>query len=127
MIEAVRPGGLILDLQVIKPIARIEIANRIVCELEAEPLMRRADAAAAAIDAEIGNGRLVEEAVDDHDALTHFVDGAELAAHFNGKLVRPPQAAIPKTSRNHGAMRATRPLSPSPSDQTGLNLLRGNA
>ena len=95
MMKTLRPGGSILDLQILRPSPRIEVGDTLVCEIEAEQLFRRADAAAAAIDAEIGRGRLIEEALDDHDACTHFANGAELVAETKGKLVRLPEAAIP--------------------------------
>jgi hypothetical protein len=96
MMKALRPGGTILDLQILRPSPRMEVGDTVVCEIEAEQLFRRADAAAAAIDAEIGRGRLIEEAVDDHDTCTHFADGAELVAETKDKLVRLPEASIPE-------------------------------
>lgn len=95
MVEAVRPGGVVLDLQVIRPTPVIEVGDRLVCEVDAEALLCDADAAADAIDAAIRRGELVEEAVDDHDARTHFADGAELVRNFAGKDVRLPEEAIP--------------------------------
>lgn len=95
MIEAVRPGGVILDLQVTRPEPRIEVDGRLVCRLEAEPLLSQADAATAAVDAEVRRGRLAEEAVDEHDACTHFADGAELVADFGDKEgIALPEHAI---------------------------------
>ena len=64
MIEAVRPGGLILDLQVIRPNPWVELNGRVVAEIDGEALFRCADAATAAIDERIRAGDLVEEAVD---------------------------------------------------------------
>jgi len=38
----------------------------------------RLRAATAAVDALVANGRLMEEAVDDHDVRKHYANGAEL-------------------------------------------------
>ncbi len=78
MLEATTPGGVILDLQVIRPDPKVEVDGRAVCEIDGEPLFRMADAATAAVDARIAAGDLVEEAVDDHDVRKHYSDGAEL-------------------------------------------------
>jgi hypothetical protein len=78
MIEAVKPGGLVLDLQVIRPAAPVLLGGRVVATIESEALFAWADAAVAAVDARIDAGELVEEAVDDHESRTHYVDGAEL-------------------------------------------------
>ncbi len=96
MVNAVHPGGRILDLQVIRPNPRVEEGGRFVCEVNGDPLFRRADAATAAIDALIRSGRLVEEAVDDHDVRTHFPNGPELVADFEPKERSLPESAIPK-------------------------------
>jgi hypothetical protein len=96
MVKAVRPGGTVLDLQVIRPNPRIEVADRFVCEVDGWPIFRRADAATAAIDSLIAAGRLLEEAVDDHDVRTQFPNGAELVADFGPKERRLPDDAIPE-------------------------------
>jgi len=96
MIEGVRPGGEILDLQVVRPNPLIEVGERSVCEVVGEPLLLQADAATAAIDAEIRRRRLVEEAVDDHDVRTHFANGREVIDDFADKELRLPEAAIPE-------------------------------
>jgi hypothetical protein len=94
MVEAVRPGGVVLDLQIVRPISRIETNGRGVCEVVADELIRRADAAAAALDAFVEGGRLVDEAADDHQTLVHFDDGAEVVDHFAGAMMTglPPDA-----------------------------------
>ena len=39
MVNAVRPGGVVLDLQVIRPNPRVEVDDdRLVCEIDGEPL-----------------------------------------------------------------------------------------
>ncbi|MBA2460912.1 MAG: hypothetical protein H0V45_03965 [Actinobacteria bacterium] len=79
MIEAVALGGLVLDLQVIRPNPRVEVDGCTLCEIDGEVLFRKADAATAAVDARIAAGDLVEEAVDDHDVRMHYSAGADLA------------------------------------------------
>ena len=95
MIEAVRPGGLILDLQVIRPDPQVELNGRVVAEIDGEALFRWADAATAAIDARIRAGDLVEEAVDDHDVRKHYTDGAELVADFADSKRRISTELVP--------------------------------
>ncbi len=95
MVQAVRSGGTVLDLQVIRPNPRIEAGDRFVCEVDGAPIFRRADAATAAIDALTRSGRLIDEAADDHDVRTHFANGAELVADFAPKERTLPADAIP--------------------------------
>ena len=96
MLNAVRSGGTVLDLQVIRPNPRVEVAERFVCEVDGSPLFRKADGATTAIDTLIAAGRLLEEAVDDHDVRTQFANGAELVADFGPKERRLPDDAIPE-------------------------------
>lgn len=95
MVGAVRPGGLVFDLQVIRPDPRVEVDGRLVCEIAGQPLFRLADAAAAAVDASVAEGSLLEEAVDDHDVRKHYRTGAELVADFAGKERKLPADAVP--------------------------------
>lgn len=95
MIEAVRPGGLILDLQVIRPNPQVELNGRVVAELDRKALTRWADAAAAAVDTRIRAGDLVEEVVDEHDVRRHYPDGAELADDYEESKSRIPTELIP--------------------------------
>jgi hypothetical protein len=94
MINAVTPGGLVLDLQVIRPNPRVEADGRFVCEIHGEPLFRQADAATAAVDAAIADGRLIEEATDDHDVRKHYPTGADLVADFATKKRRLPREGV---------------------------------
>lgn len=96
MVEAVKPGGALLDLQVVRIDARVESRGRLLCEIDGEPLFRKLDAARAAIDALVERGRLVEEAIDDHDVLKHYVDGLDLMTDFAGKERRLPDEAVPR-------------------------------
>ena len=84
MIDAVRPGGKILDLQVIRPDPYVELDGRTIARIDCAPLFAMADAAVAAIDARIVAGDLVEEAVDDHDVRKHYSDGYELVDDLAG-------------------------------------------
>lgn len=91
MVEAVRPGGVVLDLQVIRPNPRAEAGGRLVCEFDGEPLFRKADAAAAAVDALVATGKLVEEAVDEHDVREHYENGAGLLDDWVGSARQPTE------------------------------------
>ncbi len=95
MVDAVRPGGLVLDLQVIRPDPVVEASGRDLFEIDGEPLFRDADAAAEAIDAFVRAGRLEAQAADDHDVRKHFSSGAELVRDFAGKERRLPEHAVP--------------------------------
>jgi hypothetical protein len=78
MIEAARPGGHILDLQVVRPDPTIELEGRPIAHIDGSGLFAWADAAVAAIEARVASGDLEEEARDDHDVRKHYTDGAEL-------------------------------------------------
>ena len=89
MVDAVKTGGVVLDLQVIRPNPRVEADGRFICELDGEPLFAKADAAAAAVDAAVAAGRLIEEAVDDHDVLKQYANGADLVDDWKRSERRP--------------------------------------
>ena len=95
MVEAVKPGGEVLDLQVIRPNPTVEIDGRAICEIDGEPLVRMADAATAAVDALIRAGRLADLATDDHDIREHYDDGADLVDAYADKRRRVPDNALP--------------------------------
>jgi hypothetical protein len=95
MVEAVKPGGHVLDLQIIRPHPVVEAGGREVCEIDGEPLFRTADAAAAAVDALVRAGRLAENAVDDHQVRKHYETGTELVDDFAGKRRNLPESALP--------------------------------
>jgi hypothetical protein len=95
MVEAVKPGGLALDLQVIRPNPTAEVDGRVVCEIDGEPLFRTADTATNAVDALLRTRRLIEQAVDDHDVRKHYTNGAELAADFADKKRQLPERVVP--------------------------------
>jgi len=85
MVDAVKPGGLVFDLQVIRPNPRVELDGRLLCEIEGEALFKKADAATAAVDALVVGGHLKQRAVDDHDVRTHYKTGADLVGDFAPK------------------------------------------
>lgn len=84
-VAGARPGGTVLDLQVIRPHPVVESDGEALSVVDGEPLFRRADAAVAAVDALVAAGRLSEEAVDDHDVLSHYASGAELVDDLEPK------------------------------------------
>jgi hypothetical protein len=94
MVEAVKPGGLLLDLQVIRPNPTVEVDGKHVCEIDGEPLFRKADAATAAVDALVAFKRLIEQAIDDHDVRKHYSSGPELIDDFANKERSLPASAL---------------------------------
>jgi hypothetical protein len=96
MIEAVKPGGVVLDLQVIRPNPTVEVKGRVVCEIDGEPLFLTADAATTAVDALIRSGRLLEQAVDDHDVREHYDNGTDLVGAYANKRRQLPDHALPR-------------------------------
>ena len=64
------------------------------CQLDGEPLFAKADVAAAAVDVAVAAGRLIKEAVDDHDVLKHYADGANLVDDWR----RSERRSIGKTT-----------------------------
>jgi hypothetical protein len=102
MIDAVRPGGIVLDLQVIRPQPVVEIGGTVVCTIDGGALFRTADPAVAAIDAAVRDGLLVDQAVDDHDVLKHYRRGRDLIADFEGKQRHLPHAALPALEAHEG-------------------------
>ena len=88
MVEGVKPGGLVLDLQVIRPNPVVEANGEELSEIDGEPLFALADAATAAVDAALAAGQLVEEAVDDHDVRKHYPSGADLLDDFAARRRR---------------------------------------
>jgi hypothetical protein len=96
MLEALVPGGLVLDLQVIRPNPRVEVDGRFVCEIDGEPLFEWADAATAAVDARVRVGDLIEDAVDDHDVRKHYPDGVDLLDDVAGSKRRIREPDVPR-------------------------------
>jgi hypothetical protein len=96
MVAAVKPGGLVLDLQVIRPDPVVESGEERICEIWGEPIFATADAATAAVEAAIARGLLAQEAVDDHQVRTHFPTGLDLIDEFAGKKRRIPEEALPR-------------------------------
>ena len=96
MVQAVKPGGLVLDLQVVRVSPRVEADGRLLCEIDGEPLFRKADAATAAIERLVVAGGLLEEAAFDHDVLKHYENGADLVDDLIGRDKRPPEEAVPR-------------------------------
>ena len=95
MVDAVNPGGVVLDLQVIRPNPTVEVGGQVICEIDGEPLFRMADSATAAVDELIRTGELVEEATDDHDVREHYASGADLIAAFADKKRQLPTRVLP--------------------------------
>jgi hypothetical protein len=115
MVEAVKPGGLVLDLQVIRPNPTVEVDGQAVCEIDGEPLFRSADAATDAVDALVRTRQLVEQAVDDHDVRKHYVNGAETRRRFRRQATHAARPRPAAASRARATVRRARALSASAS------------
>jgi hypothetical protein len=102
MVEAVKLGGVVLDLQVIRPNPLVEVDCRVLCEIDGAPLFRLADAAVAAVDSFVAAGRLLQEMVDDHDVLKHYANGADLLDDFADKERGIPDQAVARVRRVTG-------------------------
>jgi hypothetical protein len=96
MIGGVRPGGIVLDLQVIRPDPVVELAGEFVCEIDGRALFEKVDAATEAVDAAVASGRLIEQAVDDHDVRAHYPTGTDLVDDFADRLRKIPEDAVPR-------------------------------
>jgi hypothetical protein len=96
MVDAVKPGGLVLDLQATRPNPRVEVDGKFICEIDGEPLFRTADAATAAVDALVAAGRLIEEAHDEHDVLKHYPNGPDVMDDWERSKRRPAPEAVPR-------------------------------
>ena len=116
MVGGAKPGGLVLDLQVIRPNPVVEANGERLSEIDGEPLFALADAARAAVDADVAAGRLVEEAVDDHDVRKHYPSGADLVADFTSRerrvldIARVQAVETPCTTRERCRLRRLRVL-----------------
>ncbi len=95
IVDVVRPGGTVLDLQVIRPNPRVESDGRVLCEADGSPLFVGADAARAAVDLLIAEGLLIEEAFDEHDVLKHYASGAALVDDWAPKERKLSAEAVP--------------------------------
>ena len=105
MLEAAVSGGIVLDLQVIRPNSRVELDGLVVGEIDGAPLFRMADAATAAVDARVAAGDVVEEAVDDHVVRKHYPNGADLVDDVAGS-----KRHLPDGLRARGAGAIEEPL-----------------
>ncbi len=97
--DALVPGGLMLDLQVIRPSPVVEVDGDELCEIEGGALFATAEPAAAEVDTMVAAGLLVEEARDDHDVRKHYASGAELVADFEDSRRNLPAEWIPRLFR----------------------------
>ena len=92
--EALVPEGIILDLQVIRPHPLVEVDGTVLCEIDGSSLFVGADAARGAVDLLVAEQMLEEEALDDHDVLKHYVNGAALVDDFETSERKIPGQAI---------------------------------
>jgi hypothetical protein len=104
MTASLKPGGLVLDLQVIPPNPIVEVGGHILCEIDGARLLEQAAAATAAVDDLGARRHLCEQAVDDHDVRNHYRTGADLVADFADSGRKIPEDAVP------GLLRLDRPV-----------------
>lgn len=95
VIASLKPGGVVLDLQVIPPNPIVEASGDIVCEIDGARLLEQAAAATVAIDELVARRRLCEQAVDDHDVRHHYRTGADLIDDFADSGRKIPDDAVP--------------------------------
>lgn len=95
MLAAVVPGGLILDLQTVRPPPRVEAEGRVLCELETAEFFARADANEAILMASVREGVLALETEEYLEVLQRWPCGAELVADLQSRLRKIPGAMLP--------------------------------
>ena len=102
VIASLRPGGVILDLQVIPPNPIVEVSSEFVCEIDGARLLEQAAAATAALDDLVAQRNLCEQAVDDHDVRNHYRTGSDLIDDFADSGRKIPDDAVPGLLRLDG-------------------------
>jgi len=95
VLASLKPGGIVLDLQVIPPNPLVEVGGEIVCEIDGARLLEQAAAATAAMDDLAARSYLREQAVDDHDVRNHYRTGSELIDDFADSGRKIPDDALP--------------------------------
>jgi hypothetical protein len=86
--EALVPGGLVVDLQAIRPSGRVEIRGDPIGEINDDVFFARAAQAVAGLDALVDEGRLVRGRQIVFETLVHYDAGAELAAAITDSTER---------------------------------------
>jgi len=94
----------------IRPTPTAELDGRVICEIDGEPLFRTADAATVAVDALVRAGRLLEQAIDDHDVRKQYANGAERIAEFADARRQLPDRALPRLRALAQLLRRARAL-----------------
>jgi hypothetical protein len=102
VIASLRPGGIVLDLQVIPPNPLVEAGGEVVCEIDGSRLLEQAAAATAAVDDLVARRHLCEQAVDDHDVRNHYRTGSDLIDDFADSGRKIPEDAVPSLVRLGG-------------------------
>lgn len=95
VLAAVVPGGIVLDLQTVRPPPWVEAEGRVLCELDATGFFRRADANELVLARAIRDGHLTLEAEDLHLVLKRWSSGAALVDGEEGRSCRVPDAMKP--------------------------------
>ncbi len=95
VLAAVIPGGIVLDLQTVRPPLRVEAAGQVVCELESGGFYARADANERVMMDAVRDGRMRLEAEERLEVLHRYSTGAELVADADSKQRTIPRAMRP--------------------------------
>lgn len=90
VVAAVVRGGIILDLQTVRPPPVVEAEGRAICEIEASAFFARADANDAVLLGTIEEGVLTLEAEEHLDVLARYATGAELLADWDSRSRKVP-------------------------------------
>jgi hypothetical protein len=78
LLEALEPGGLVVDLHSVPPPERVEVDGEVVGELDGSRFFPRALAAAAGLDVLAAEGVLVHEHEERFAILVRYLTGADL-------------------------------------------------
>jgi len=76
--EALVPGGLVVDLQAIRPSGRVEIDSNPIGRIDDDVFFARAAQAVAGLDALVDDGLLARGRETQFETLIHYDTGAEL-------------------------------------------------
>jgi len=92
VLAAVVTGGVVLDLQAVRPPPRIEAAGIVQGELDSTAFFQRADANDLWLERAVAEGALTLEAEDHHHVLTRWSSGAALIEDVEGWRRGVPQS-----------------------------------
>jgi len=95
VLDALVPGGTLLDLQTMRPPPSVEAQGRVVCELETASFFVQADANDLVLMDAVQKGVLALEAEESLEVLQRWSSGAELVADLESRRRKVPAAMRP--------------------------------